>query len=97
MIVIIARYRARPDTSEQVAALLREYVPQVQGEPGCAGFVAHRNRDDPDEFLLYERYHDQAAVDAHRASSHFAAIARDRIIPLLAERTVAFYDELAGG
>lgn len=33
------------------------------------------------EFLLYERYRDGAALDAHRASVHFEALAKKRALP----------------
>lgn len=94
MIVIVARYRARPGAAEDVAAALREYTPLVRAESGCVGFAAHRNRDDPDEFMLYESYRGQAEFDAHASSPHYATIARDRIRPLLSERSVTFYEPL---
>lgn len=97
VIVVVAHYRAAPGNADAVAAALQEYAPQVRSEPGCAGFDAHRRRDDPAEFVLYERYLGQTEFDAHVASAHYEAIARDRIRPLLADRTVAFYEPLGPG
>lgn len=97
MIVVVARYRAAPGNADAVAAALQEYMPHVRAEPGCAGFEAHRGRDDPAEFVLYERYLGPAAFDAHVASSHYETIARDRIRSLLADRTVTFFEQLDPG
>ncbi|MGE3288623.1 MAG: putative quinol monooxygenase [Pseudonocardia sp.] len=95
-VVVVAHYRVRPGAADEVAAALREYTGLVRAEPGCLGFTAHRDRADPEAFALYESYRSQADLDAHVASEHYARIARDRIRPLLAERTVAFYDVLDG-
>lgn len=93
-IVVVAHYRARPGAADEVVEALREYTRVVRTEPGCVSFTAHRDRADPDAFVLYEVYRSQADLDAHVASDHYATIARDRIRPLLAERTVALYDAL---
>jgi quinol monooxygenase YgiN len=92
MIVVVAKYRARADSAEAVATALKEYTPLARAEPGCAMFVTHRNRDDPREFVLYEQYRDAAALDEHRASEHFAAVAQARIWPLLEGREVSICD-----
>ena len=94
MIVVIARYRAKEGAEDKVAASLREYTPLTQAEPGCVAFAASQSREDPRDFILYERYLDQAALDAHISSPHYKSIARDRIRPLLDHRHVAFLDPI---
>lgn len=34
---------------------------------GCISYVFHQQNDNPREFVLYEQWRDQAAVDAHLA------------------------------
>ena len=41
-------------------------------EPGCVNYISHWLRDEPDALMIYEQYTDQAAVEAHRATPHFA-------------------------
>ena len=41
------------------------------GEPGCTLYHANRSTENPDLFLLYEHYRDQAALAAHRETPHF--------------------------
>ena len=53
-------------------------------------FVALRSSEDPDSFVLYERYESADAFEAHQASPHFEGIAVAQIRPLLAERTLRF-------
>ena len=93
-VVVVAHYRAKPGAGDEVAAILATYAALVRGEPGCLDFTPHRGRDDPDAFVLYEKYRSLADLEAHRSSTNYADIARDRIWPLLAERTVALYEAL---
>ncbi|TCK27628.1 quinol monooxygenase YgiN [Pseudonocardia endophytica] len=89
---MVARYRTAPADADDVARLLVDYAPQVRDEPGCVSFVAARSPDDPASFVLLEHYRDQSAFDQHVNSEHYAAVARDKIRPLLTERAVEFYD-----
>ena len=41
-------------------------------EPGCHSFDVTQDLKDPLHFIFYELYTDEAAVEAHRAASHFA-------------------------
>ena len=43
-----------------------------RAEPGCLRFEVSRHVDKPNVFALAELYQDQAAVDAHYATEHFA-------------------------
>jgi quinol monooxygenase YgiN len=42
-------------------------------EPGCQQFDICRDPADASRIFLYERYDDQAAIDAHLAAAHFLA------------------------
>jgi (4S)-4-hydroxy-5-phosphonooxypentane-2,3-dione isomerase len=94
MMTIIAHYQARPGEGDRVAAILAAHVAATRTESGCVQFIAYRTEDDGDRFLLYEQYADEAALEAHRASPHFRRYVQDTIIPLLAERQVARYQEV---
>lgn len=87
-IAVIARYRAITGEGEQVAALLSRHTAATRAEPGCRAFVALRSTEDPDSFVLYERYESQQAFDAHLASPHYEGIAVAKIRPLLHDRSV---------
>ena len=89
-VAIIVRYQARAGNCDEVAALLSRHTVATRAEPGCRDFVALRGVEDPDSFVLYERYEDRAAFEAHMASPHYEGIAVARIRPLLAERTLSF-------
>ena len=57
-----------------LAALLKEQVAAVRkAEPGIMVYRPHRSTKDPDVFVFYEQYKDDAAFDAHRKALHLAA------------------------
>ena len=86
----MVHYQAMAGKGDEVAALLATHTAATRAEPGNLDFVALRSSEDPDAFVLYERYTSQAAFKAHTASPHFEGIAVAQIRPLLADRTVEF-------
>ena len=84
--VIVARWRARDGEAEELAKLLPELVRTCKSESGVVEFIAHRSYDDPNEFLLYEQYRDEAAFKAHQQTAHFRTLVLDRAVPRLANR-----------
>jgi quinol monooxygenase YgiN len=93
MIVLVAKYHVKAGRGDEVAAALRRMAPLVKaGEPGCALYQACRAQDNPDQFLLYEHYEDQAALLAHRETPHFKEIIEGTIAPLLEKRERELYE-----
>lgn len=68
--------------------MLRELAIASRQEPGCVSYDPHRIDGDPDTVLIYEQYKDQAAVEAHRASTHFRRYAIGGLYQRMKERTV---------
>ena len=89
-VALIVHYQARPGMGDEVAALLARHTAATRAEPGNLDFVALRGTEDPDSFVLYERYASADAFEAHQASPHFAGIAVARIRPLLADRRLEY-------
>ena len=73
-LTVVARIRAAKGKGDALAALITEQTAAVlKAEPGCLVYRLHRSAKDPDLFLFYEVYRDEAALDAHRKSPHLAA------------------------
>ena len=93
--VLVARYRARTGEGDRIAEALTRMAAAVhRDEPDCVDYRAGRSVENPDEFVLYEEYVDQAALEAHRATAHFQAIVEGEIVPLLEERQRFVLDPL---
>lgn len=97
MIILVAKYTAKPGMGDTVAAALARMAPLVkEREPGCLTYQACRSKDNPDFFLLYEQYADEAALAAHREMPHFKEIIEGTIAPLLERREREFFELVAG-
>jgi len=55
-----------------VEAISAQGAASLEREPGCLRFDVCVDADDPNRFLLYEVYEDEAALEAHRTTPHFA-------------------------
>ena len=88
MISFTVRMRFRPEDREPIAATLRELTGLSRQEPGCVSYIPHTLEDDPDLVVIYEQYNDQAALDFHRATPHFARLAIGGLFQAMVERSV---------
>ncbi|EKP95296.1 putative quinol monooxygenase [Thermaerobacter subterraneus] len=91
MIVLVARYVTRPGMADRVEAAVREMITLSRQEEGCLRYEVNRSVERENEFLLYEVYRDEAALEAHRQSPHFRRIVQETIVPLLEQRERQFY------
>lgn len=73
-ISIIAKIKAKAGSEAQVETAFKEMVEKVRSEPGCIAYVLHKSPTDPTQFVFYESYKDQAAVEAHRGTAHMAEL-----------------------
>ena len=62
---LIATFTAKPGHFEDVRALIVEYGDVVRQEPGNVFFEIYSDSDDEHDFVIVERYRDQAGFDAH--------------------------------
>jgi quinol monooxygenase YgiN len=75
-VVLIAEATALPGKRDELRHAFDILVPQTRAEEGVSAFVLHEDRDNAGHFMLYEVYRDQAAVESHFATAHFAAIGK---------------------
>ena len=79
VLTVVAKLRAAKGKGDALAAFLSEQAAVVLGaEPGCVVYRAHRSTTDPELFLFYETYVDDAAFEAHRNAPHLAAFRQRR-------------------
>src|SRR5262245_45721955 len=92
---LIAICKARPGLVEATREVLLPTVPWALAKPGCLDYVLHVDRNKPEDFVFYEVWADQAALDAHWASPEFKALV-DKLDGLLTERaTVILLQKIA--
>lgn len=81
--------RMRFDASDRPAVeeMLRQVTPLSRQEPGCVTYIPHFVEGEPATVLIYEQYRDDAALDHHRNSPHFAQYVTGGLLQLMKDRT----------
>ena len=92
MIVLVVNYRMKPGMEELAKEYIRKMQQNTRKEPGCRLYVGHQSLEDPLMFCFYEQYDDQAALDAHRASSYFAEYVTNGLTPLAESRKAGLFE-----
>ncbi len=72
MIAIIAKIRVKPGQGPAFEKQVLGMTAKVESFEAGNFFYRGFRTDDPNEYIALEAYHDQAAIDAHRASDHVA-------------------------
>jgi quinol monooxygenase YgiN len=74
---IVATLRIKDGMAEQFEEIAGRLVQAVRAnEPGCLLYTLSRG-DDPLTYVFMERYADDEALAAHRATDHFKTIGRE--------------------
>jgi quinol monooxygenase YgiN len=74
MPTIIAKLKVKAGNEKQFEDAARKMIETVRSaEPGTLQYVLHRSTKDPTQFVYYEVYKDQEAVDHHGKTDHMKA------------------------
>jgi quinol monooxygenase YgiN len=92
--VVIATWRAKPGQAGRIKEILATVAPINRAEEKMLAFHAHVSVDDPDTFVLYERYTDASGYAEHRETEAFRTHVLGEALPNLAERSVKAYELL---
>ncbi|EGA70305.1 hypothetical protein VISI1226_22085 [Vibrio sinaloensis DSM 21326] len=70
-IFVTAELRIKPDVEiAQAREKIRQFCQQMESEPGCQQATASYDLEDDRRVILWERYDDQAAIEAHFNMPH---------------------------
>jgi quinol monooxygenase YgiN len=95
MISFTVRMTFRSEDRAEIARILRELAVASRQEPGCVSYVPHFVESDPDTIVIYEQYRDDAALEHHRATPHFAKFAVGGLYQKMLERSLESLTALA--
>ena len=85
MVVLVVTWVAKAGRENETVGLFLKLTQESRKEPGCVMYQVHRHRTEPRRFFIYEQYQDDAALEAHRAASHFLQYAKKEL-PKVADR-----------
>ena len=84
MLAVCVYIHVRPEHCEAFVRASLENARSTIEEPGNLRFDVLQQADDPNRFVLYEVYRDEAGAKAHKATPHYARWA-EAVAPWMAE------------
>jgi quinol monooxygenase YgiN len=87
MVIQCVHFTFAPEGASRAEAMLRELRDASRSEAGVVAFDVARSQDDPNVFVLWEVYRDQAGFDSHRGAEHFQRLVVNGVRPLAKART----------
>jgi quinol monooxygenase YgiN len=73
-IILVAELKAKPGEEQAVKQALVAMVAPTRKEDGCLCYNLHQSAKDKTQFMFYEQWASQAALDAHGATSNMKAM-----------------------
>ncbi len=84
MYVVCIHVHVKPEHREEFIRASLDNAHNTIQEPGNLRFDVIQRLDDPDRFMLYEAYRDEAGMEAHKTTPHYARW-RDAVAAWMAE------------
>lgn len=83
MQVVCVHVHVKPEHRQEFIEATLENARSTVEEPGNLRFDVIQETDDPNRFVLYEAYRDEAGMIAHKETAHYARW-RDAVAPWMA-------------
>ncbi|HEX6584527.1 MAG TPA: putative quinol monooxygenase [Thermoleophilaceae bacterium] len=68
MVIVVARFRPRPEHRDDLVALLEEVQAASRSDDGCLHYGYYTEITDPLSFIAVEEWRDQEALEGHLRS-----------------------------
>ncbi|GAB13251.1 hypothetical protein ARGLB_037_01020 [Arthrobacter globiformis NBRC 12137] len=88
---VVARYRTKPGTTEEILKYLEKMAAHTREEPGNISYEYFHGVEDDRKIIILESYHTAHDFDLHKQTQHFLTIGAVHIIPELESRSVSTY------
>ena len=70
MLVVRVLVQVKSEKRQQFIDISTSLIAQTNNEPGCLFYSCYQDLVDPNKFLFYEEYENQAAIDFHNQTEH---------------------------
>ena len=88
MISFTVRMTFRSEDRDEIVRILRDLTRLSRQEDGCVSYIPHFVEGNSDTIMIYEQYRNEAAVEHHRSSAHFAKYAIGGLYQKMLERSM---------
>ncbi len=94
MVVLAAIIKVVDGKGEQFEREFNKLALKVRKDPGAIAYVLHRNVKNPNQYFVYEKYENDAALKYHGSTAHFQEFSKT-VRPIMAgPLEVNFYQEV---
>lgn len=87
MIYVVATTKVKPESREAYIAGAKDCIRATHQEQGCIAYESHTSINDPNTFVVVERWASREDLNAHGRSAHMK-VWRELSAPLKASPTV---------
>ena len=94
MLILAVHVTIQAGHEDEVVEPLKKLQEATRKEAGCISYFVQRSRENSRHYLIYEQYKDQAALDTHRASSHFKEYGTNGLYRFVEKREAELYDPI---
>src|SRR4051812_10164996 len=70
---LVVLFEFQPGHESEIKVALTTLAAATRAEAGCKGFQIHQSKDNPSQFMMYENWQDQAALEQHDQTAHLKA------------------------
>lgn len=70
-----------PGDVDEIKSHLRQQGKLSRQEPGCLRFEVYHSKENPQVFILNERWESQSALDVHRKAEAYTQIYQPKVLP----------------
>lgn len=74
MLLVIAKFRPRPDRLDEFVAVLKDVQSASRADDGCLHYGYYAEVGDPLNYVAVEEWRDEQALDAHLRTAHVARL-----------------------
>jgi quinol monooxygenase YgiN len=71
MIVLAAKFKGKPESRADILRLTSSMLAPSRAEAGCLSYNFYEQQPGDNDYLFFEEWADQAALDAHFQTPHF--------------------------
>jgi quinol monooxygenase YgiN len=64
---IITQFKTKPGRSNDLIALIRKWLPESLGQPGCEEVAVRQNQDEPDDVISAQRWASRCHYESYMA------------------------------
>ncbi|MHB1394482.1 MAG: putative quinol monooxygenase [Clostridia bacterium] len=95
MITFTATLKSKLGKEKELEEELLGMVSKVQGEEGAMLYILHRIKGTDGDFIFYEKYKDQKALDIHDTTPYMKELLKKLEVLLREPIVLNYFEELA--